>query len=141
MIRPLTISLLIASLLAGGCTYDHKERVVANYFGGNDKVKLDEAPFAGDFTLYQGPTKGKYVPLQTLHLSPPDKVGFQRSQDGALDAIAGDKNIPLEAGYYVWRGTPDPGQIDAQHTGVQVGGVVLAIVGVGIVIAGIALAF
>ena len=140
MTRPITISLLLVSFLAGGCTYDHKERVVANYFGGNDKVQLDEAPFAGDYVLYQLPKKGNYVPVQRTHIEPPDKVGFQRAEDGSLDAIAGKTNYPLEPGYYTWRGTPDAGQLDAKHTGVQIGTGVLVVVGVGIVIAGVALA-
>jgi len=140
MIRSLTAWVLVAALFAGGCTMEHKERMVVSYFG-TEKVPLQEAPFKGQYVLYKLPQGGNYVVIFRGPIDPPAKVGFQKAEDGTLDAVAGPTNIPLEAGYYTWKGTPDKGQFDAKHTAVQTGTVVLVVVIGAVLIAAAALSF
>jgi len=140
MIRSFTACLLIVALCAGGCTMQHKEQMVVSYFG-TENVPLQEAPFAGEYVLYRLPKQGNYVTVFRGRIAPPDKVGFQKADDGTLDGVAGKTNVPLEAGYYTWKGTPDRGQFDAKQTGLQTVTVVAIVVIGAAMIAGAVLAF
>lgn len=140
MTRSITACILVLALLAGGCTLQHKEQIVVSYFG-TANVPLQEAPFKGEYVLYRLPKQGSYVTVFRGRIDPPGKVGFQKATDGSLDGIAGQTNVPLENGYYTWKGTPDEGQFDAKQTGVQIATVVIVVVVGAVLIAGAVLAF
>ncbi len=140
MTRSIASFIVIISMLASGCTMQHKEQMVSNY-SGRGNIPLQEAPFKGDYVLYRLPQQGNYITVFRGRIDPPDRVGFQKATDGSLDAIAGKTNVPLEDGYYTWKGTPDRGQFDAKYTAVQVGTVVIVVVVAAVLIAGTVLAF
>jgi hypothetical protein len=110
MLRPLPVFILLLPL-AAGCTARGSiplgQLIVAHEADGNTTVV--EAPRQTTYALYQPPApdnvnstpEGK-VHLQ-LQVASGEPIGFEKAQTGDLQAVAGEKRIPLSEGEYAWR--------------------------------------
>lgn len=107
----MVFKLLIAGILLGtlslgvGCktvksTFGMGPTGIMSYHSGAEPVeaKTDQE---GTYTLY---ARGDKTPRVTVNLRPGERLGFGKSQDGQVYAVAGDQKFPLPSNNdYVWQ--------------------------------------
>src|SRR5258708_5240360 len=103
---------------------------------------MGKAPWIGEYRLYTVPPPKPNVLdggklLATVHLNKGVPLGFRRTNDGGVVAVAGDKEIPVSDGKYEWVMLVDPGQTDPVATAVFIIVVVVVVVGVAALIYGL----
>jgi hypothetical protein len=114
-------------LLIAGCVHDKPKlpgRLIANCVPGKDE-ELSKAPYQATYVLREWPAPpipppSRWVPeenvvdLFTRGLDRRQPVGFEKSTDGQLFAVAGEEKIPLNPGRYSWHIEPS-----SEYTGAR----------------------
>ena len=120
MLRPICVVLLAAMVVLSGCQASTKPRTISDGVS-DEKLKVRKAPFNGQYELFEarkdanGERKLVGEPLATERLRRGDRLGFRRA-DGQLQAVAGDRSIPLTGDRYAWQMRADKGQVDGSRT-------------------------
>jgi hypothetical protein len=142
MTRNLAVRLILLSGLLVGCAGQPRDaaglRVVEYHPGG--PIDRASAPYAANFALYAdaAPDQPAGQAMLWRGLSENEPLGFARTAEGALEAVAGPDHVPLTEGRYCWHLTPETelhGAALARHDTANVmagvarlyGGVVLAV--------------
>jgi hypothetical protein len=105
MSRPLAVRLSLLTVLVGGCAgapQEHGGRLVAAY-PPEGAPATAAAPYRADYALYREDGQA----LLWRGLAEKETVGFEKSAEGALTAVAGPDRVPLDDGRYCWRVTPE----------------------------------
>ena len=120
MLRPICVVFLAAMVVLSGCQVSTKSKTVSEGIS-DGKLRVRKAPFNGQYQLFEARTNAdgerKVVgePLATERLRRGDRLGFRRAE-GQLQAIAGDRSIPLAGDRYAWQMRADKGQVDGTRT-------------------------
>ena len=120
MLRSISVVLLAAMVVLSGCQVSTKPRTISDGIS-DGKLKVRKAPFNGQYELFEARTNEDGErnvvgePLATERLRRGDRLGFRRAE-GQLQAIAGDRSIPLTGDRYAWQMRADKGQVDGSRT-------------------------
>jgi hypothetical protein len=126
---------LVIMLLVTGCNpvnpFLYGNVGIVEYKGG-ESPETTTTPYKATYTLYQGSyrvphredgTSDSVPPLETMPgehfvradgelfvgvLSCADKIGFEKSADGKIVAVAGSERIPVDDKDYCWYSTSEP---------------------------------
>ena len=113
--------------MLAGCTHDaaHSSGQLVARYSGTD-AEVSNAPYKATYVLRQSqappsdPPPRTWIPeehvvdLFVRGLSRQQAVGFEKTSDGKLLAIAGDEKIALEPGRYSWHIDPS-----TEYTGLK----------------------
>jgi hypothetical protein len=133
---------LCAGLVLTGCQVDTTPQTVSTLSarGGPGTV---HAPWRGVYWLYAAAPNAKGVLESTgkriaeVHLAKDQLVGFSRTPQGTVVAIAAGQQLEIGQGQYEWVMQADAGQTDPVKTAIFV--VVVVVVVVGITVAVVAI--
>jgi hypothetical protein len=101
--------LFLLAALVGGCASQRPEAGapwIAEYHPGG-AVATAAAPYRADYALYQTDESAREQRLLWRGLAEQERVGFDRTGEGELVAVAGPDRVPLTDGCYAWRITPE----------------------------------
>ena len=117
MVRNAVAYLCVLLVFAAGCAgnpHQHAGELIAEHNPGGQLVATT-APYQAEYELYSRPSpNGDIERLRWRKLGGGDKIGFERTKDGQLVAVAGGEQFPLTDGFYCWHATPE-----TEHVGVS----------------------
>ena len=93
----LTLAFVIITLT--GCTMVQKGETVVKYDAGQQPI-MGQATADGQYSLYRTTDA---TPMVTWNLKAGDKLGFERSTDGQLYAVAGQNRMTVANESYYWK--------------------------------------
>jgi hypothetical protein len=93
------IALAFVLITLAGCTVVQKGETVVKYDKGEQPI-MGQATTDGQFSLYRTTDA---TPMVTYNLKAGDKLGFERSTDAQLYAVAGQNRVPVSNESYYWK--------------------------------------
>jgi hypothetical protein len=106
-------------LLGAGCSSGGGPGILVAACGPGDAAESIRAPRDGVYAL-TGPT-GLRAQVQVYRDCP---VGFEKAETGQVQAVAGERRIPLPDGMYTWQVMPDTRCSEGERIGNSIGGAV-----------------
>ena len=95
-----TLTILAGSFSFVGCGAVGGGKTVVKYDEGVAPVET-KVPTAGSYALY---STTDYNPRIVVALQQSDTIGFRKTDNGNLIAVAGNREVPLEANHtYYWK--------------------------------------
>jgi len=93
------IALGFLVLTLTGCNMVQKGETVTKYDAGQQPI-MGQATADGQYSLYRTTDA---TPMVTWNLKAGEKLGFERSTDGQLYAVAGQNRMPVSNESYYWK--------------------------------------
>ncbi len=101
--KQIALAILSTALLGNaGCTMFIKGDTIQEYKSGRDPVMI-EATKDGEYALYN---VFETTPRGTFKLKAGDQIGFKASRTGRVIAVAGNKEMEVADGSYIWKRNP-----------------------------------
>jgi len=134
MQRTLIALLACAAVATSGCRVGTMPTTVSR-LDDRKPATMTRADWNGQYTLYHvsADRKAARETVQTVHLNKGEPIGFRTRESGVV-AVAGELEVPIPGGTYLWVMVADSGQKDPVMTGVLVTVIVVAVVVVGALI-------
>jgi len=120
---------LLGIFMLTGCVSENRRlpgKLIAEYSPDKKDASVSKTPYQAIYVLREWPTPPsdpppqRWVPeenvvdLFTRGLEGRQPVGFEKSSDGKLVAVAGEEKIPIEPGRYSWHIEPS-----SEYTGMK----------------------
>lgn len=117
MPRSTIVAVTCLAVALAGCQVSTSPRVVAR-LADRQAPSMTTAPWDGAYALFRLPDdpKAARAELQHAHLRKGEPLGFRTRETALVVAVAGDLEVPVQAGRYEWVMRPDPNQIDPGTT-------------------------
>ena len=93
------IALGFVIITLAGCAMVQKGETVTKYDAGEQPI-MGQATADGQYSLYRTTDA---TPMVTYNLKAGDKLGFERSADAQLFAVAGQNRVPVANENYYWK--------------------------------------
>ena len=93
------IALAFVIITLAGCAMVQKGETVTKYDAGEQPI-MGQATSDGQYSLYRTTDA---TPMVTYNLKAGDKLGFERSSDAQLFAVAGQNRVPVANENYYWK--------------------------------------
>jgi hypothetical protein len=112
-----SLPLFFSLLLLMGCSRGGGSATLVAAYGPGDAAEVTPAPRDGVYAL-TGPD-GLRAQVQVSRDVP---VGFRKCEDGRLQAVAGQRPIPLPEGVYNWQLVPSASYEESKPLSERIGG-------------------
>lgn len=106
--RAIPILLTCVGLVLTGCQSTAPQPVVS--LSDRQAPTLRRTEYRGHYTLYRLEPVGHSEVVREVHLGAKQPLGFRVRENGVV-AVAGDSELPVGPGSYVWKMQADPGQL------------------------------